>query len=187
MGVFSRGTTRISGSLSCGVGKSGLPARGEGQGVLALKSREGTRASRRVEEGLSRFFSGSGWKPSFPSHSAGDLRELPRVPLIGEGSCGVGGASRDSAGSVATEEGLTRGEAVSPGFLSVSDSDSRVPAEVGQESQPSSSLRKGTPLASRVVQGVSGPSSSCVWNPRVFADDARWWQCPFVFCLHPQG
>ena len=34
-------------------------------------------------------------------------------------------------------------------------------------------MRKGTPLASRVAQGVSGPSSSCVWNPRVFADDAR--------------
>ena len=31
-------------------------------------------------------------------------------------------------------------------------------------------------------QGVSGPSSSCVWNPRVFADDARGWQCPFVLC-----
>ena len=29
----------------------------------------------------------------------------------------------------------------------------------------SSCLRKGTPLASRVAQGVSGPSSSCVWNP----------------------
>ena len=41
-------------------------------------------------------------------------------------------------------------------------------------------MRKGTPLASRVAQGVSGPSSSCVWNPRVFADDARGWQCPFV-------
>ena len=27
----------------------------------------------------------------------------------------------------------------------------------------------------------------CVWNPRVFADDARGWQCPFVLCLHPQG
>ena len=30
-------------------------------------------------------------------------------------------------------------------------------------------------VASRVAQGVSGPSSSCVWNPRVFADDARGW------------
>ena len=28
--------------------------------------------------------------------------------------------------------------------------------------------RKETPLASRVVQGDSGPSPSCVWNPRVF-------------------
>ena len=37
------------------------------------------------------------------------------------------------------------------------------------------------------AQGVSGPSSSCVWNPRVFLDDARECQCPFVLCLHPQG
>ena len=40
-----------------------------------------------------------------PSPSAGDLRELPRVPLRGEGSCGGGGAPRDSAGSGATEVG----------------------------------------------------------------------------------
>ena len=88
-------------------GKSGLHARGEGERVLALESREGTRASRRVEEGLSRSLSGAGGKPWFPSPSAGDLRELPRVPLRGEGSCGGGGAPRDSAGSGATEEGLT--------------------------------------------------------------------------------
>ena len=67
--------------------------------------------------------------------------------------------------------------------MSVSDSDRRVPAELGPESQASSFLRKGTPLASRVAQEVSGPSSSCVWNPRVFADDAWGWQCPFVLCL----
>ena len=35
-------------------GKSGLHARGEGERVLALESREGTRVSRRLEEGLSR-------------------------------------------------------------------------------------------------------------------------------------
>ena len=29
--------------------------------------------------------------------------------------------------------------------------------------------------------------NSGMWNPRVFADDARGWQCPFVLCLHPQG
>ena len=64
------------------------------------------RASRRVEEGLSRSFSGCGGKPSFPSTSAGVLRELPRVPLRGEGSCGVGRASQGSAGFGAMEEGL---------------------------------------------------------------------------------
>ena len=40
-------------------------------------------------------------------------------------------------------------------------------------------------VRSEHAQGVSGPSSSCVWNPRVFVDDARGWQCPFVLCLHP--
>ena len=94
------------------------------------------------------------------------------------------------AGPLGTPLGLAqrkraspRGEAGTSGFLCVSDSDRRVPAELGQESQASSCLRKGTPLASRVAQGVSGPSWSCVWNPRVFADDARGWQCPFVLCL----
>ena len=33
--------------------------------------------------------------PKGPSPSAGDLRELPRVPLRGAGSCGGGGAPRD--------------------------------------------------------------------------------------------
>ena len=76
-----------------------------------------------------------GGKPSFPSPSAGDLRELPRVPLRGEGCCGVGGPSRDSSGFGAIEEGLIsrgdtqrkraspRGEAGTSGFLCVSDSD----------------------------------------------------------------
>ena len=37
---------------------------------------------------------------------------------------------------------------------------SALDAELGQESQASSCLRKGTPLASRVAQRASGPSSS---------------------------
>ena len=37
---------------------------------------------------------------------AGDLRELPRVSLRVDGYCGVGRASRDSAGFSAMEEGL---------------------------------------------------------------------------------
>ena len=38
---------------------------------------------------MSLSLSGGGGKPSCPSPSAGDLRELPMVPLIGEGCCGV--------------------------------------------------------------------------------------------------
>ena len=37
-------------------------------------------------------------------------------------------------------------------YFAISDSDRRVPAELGQESQASSCLRKGTPLASRFAQ-----------------------------------
>ena len=65
-----------------------------------------------------------------------------------------------------------RGEAGTSGFLSNSDSDRSVPAELRQESQAMSFLRNGTPLASRVVHGVSGPLN-CVWNLQVFPDDAR--------------
>ena len=95
VGVFSQGTTRISGASRAALGKPGLHGGGEGERVFAFYSREGTRASRHVEEGLSRSFSGGDRKPSFPSTSAGDLRELPREPLRGEGCCGVGGASGD--------------------------------------------------------------------------------------------
>ena len=49
-------------------GKSGHHAHGEGELVITLESWEVTRASRRVEEGLSRSFSDGGGKPSFPSH-----------------------------------------------------------------------------------------------------------------------
>ena len=171
---FSHEARRGSQGTSRAVpGKSGLCARDEGERVLALESREGTRASRRVEEGLSRSFLGGCGKNSFPSPSVGDLRELPRLPLRGEGSCGVGGASRDSAGFGAMEEGLISGGGRNPRLPLCSDSDITVPAELGQESQASSFLRNGTPLASRVVHGVSGPLSNCLWNLQVFPDNAR--------------
>ena len=69
---------------------------------------EKDRAKERAEKGLpsldhARPEAGSSLRPS---PSAGDLRELPMVPLRCEGSCGGGGAPRDSAGSGATEEGL---------------------------------------------------------------------------------
>ena len=76
---------------------------------------------------------------------------------------------------VGLKEGIQecRVEAGTSGFLSNSDSDRSVPAALGQESQAMSFLRNGTPLASRVVHGVSGPLSNCVWNLQVFPDDEK--------------
>ena len=49
-------------------------------------------------------------------------------------------------------------------------------------------LEKGMTTHSSILAWRSpSPSSSCVWNPRVFADDARGWQCPFVLCLHREA
>ena len=49
----------------------------------------------------------------------------------------------------------------------VSSTVSHLRTEHGTSLETPGCLRKGTPLASRVARGVSGPSSSCVWNPRV--------------------
>ena len=142
MGVFSRGTTTMSGSLSCGAREVRSPCAWRGRVPHGSRVMEGDRASRRVEEGLSRSFSGCGGKPSFPSTSARNLRELPRVPLRVEGYCGVGVASPDSTGFGQWQRASCRGEAGSSGFLSVSDSDRRVPAELVQESQASSCVEE---------------------------------------------
>ena len=48
-------------------------------------------------------------------------------------------------------------------------------------------LRHGTPLATRVVHGVKGHVFSCIWNLRVFPDDAWRCQCPFELRVDPQG
>ena len=54
----------------------------------------------------------------------------------------------------AAVHGVTKSQARLSDFtFTVSDSDRRVPAELGQESQASSCLRKGTPLVSRVARG----------------------------------
>ena len=45
----------------------------------------------------------------------------------------------------------SRVEAGTSGFLSISDSDRSVPAELGLDTQASSCLRKGTPLSSLIV------------------------------------
>ena len=118
---------------------------------MALESREGTRATRRVEEGLSRSLSGCGGKPSFPSTSAGDLREPPRVPLRGERYCGVGGASQDSAGFGAMEEGL----------ISRGGKNLRLPLRFGRRPQGPCRVGTGEPGPVLSEEGNSACLSSC--------------------------
>ena len=135
---------------------------------MALQSWERTRASRGVEEGHSRSFCGCSGKASFPSTSAGDLRELPMVPLIGEGCCGVGGASRDSAGLGAMEEGLIwrvgRNIRLPPRFGLWPQG----PCRVGTGESCLVLSEEGNPACLSSCQGFSGPWWSCVWNLRVF-------------------
>ena len=74
----------------------------------------------------------------------------------------------------------------SPGFpVAGTDSDRSFPAELVQKIRSRLVWRNGTPLASRVVHGVTDHLLNCVCNLRVFLDDARC-QCPFVLCFHPQ-
>ena len=77
---FTNARRGSQGASRAAPGKSGLHARGEGKRIIALESREGTRASSRVE-GLSRSFSDHCIKPRVPLTCACDLRELLRVPL----------------------------------------------------------------------------------------------------------
>ena len=81
----------------------------------------------------------------------------------------------------------SRDEAGTSVFLSISDLDCRVSAELEQESQASSCDEVGTPLAPRVVQGVTGHLSSCIWILWLFPDDATGMSVPIRFVTSSSG
>ena len=92
---FSRVTTGNSGNLLCSPMEIQSPFDCEGDHSIALESRHGNQASRRVEGGISRSFSNCGRKPWIPSTCDSDLRELLMVPMGSQEYCGVGrGLSR---------------------------------------------------------------------------------------------
>ena len=78
----------------------------KGEPSIALQSRQGNRTSGRIEGEILRTFSSCGRKPWVHSPSDGDLRELLRVPTGIRNTVELGGASRDSTGFGAQEEGL---------------------------------------------------------------------------------
>ena len=47
-------------------------------------------------------------------------------------------------------------------------------------------LRHRTPLASRVVHGVSGNLSSCIWNLQLFLEDATVVSVPLRVVINPR-
>ena len=126
-------------------------------------------------------FSGCGRKPWVPSTCASDIKELLRVLMRSRGYCGVGRGLSGlhwvwCNGRGPHLELRQELQGSSPFLTSISGSlqswDRRV--------RPRLVLRNGTPLASRVVHGVTGHLSSCIWNLLVFPDDALGCQCPFV-------
>ena len=107
-------------------------------------------------------------KPWVPATCAGDLRELLRVPLRNQGYCGVGrGLSglhwvwsngRGPRLQLRQEpQGSSQFQSPIAGSLQSWD----------RRGSPRLVLRTGTPLAARVVHGVTGHLSSCIWNLRV--------------------
>ena len=78
----------------------------KGEPGIALQSRQGNRTSGRIEGEILRTFSSCGRKPWVHSPSDGDLRELLRVPTGIRNTVELGGASQDSTGFGAQEEGL---------------------------------------------------------------------------------
>ena len=158
-------------------GKSSLHLHGEGQCVIALESWLGKRDSRRVEGGFSGSFSGCVRKPWVPSTCAGDFRELLRVPLRSQGYCGFG---RGLSGLHCfwcngrgphlewSQEAQSSSQFLTPIAGSLQSWDRRL--------RPRLEWRNGTLLSSRVVHGMTGLLSSCVWNLWVLPNDARGYQ-----------
>ena len=78
-------------------------------------------------------------------------------------SLALQGPPRDSSSITSgMNRASSQDEAGTSAFLSISDFNCRVSAELEQESQASSCDVFGTLLASRVVHGVTGHLSSCI-------------------------
>ena len=138
-------------------GKSIFHSSCKGECGIALESRQGNRASRRVQGGVSSFFSSCGRKPCVPSTCDGDFRELLRVPMGSQEYCGVGralfGLHRVWCNGRGPHLELKREpQGSSPVLMWVSGCVCCLKPRV--KSRPV--WRHGTQLSSQVVQGASG-------------------------------
>ena len=170
---FSPVTQGNSGSFSCGPMEVQSPFGCERAHGIGLKSRQGNQASRRIEGRISRSFLSCSRKSWLPSTCDGDLRELLMVPMGSQEYCGIGsGLSGLHWGRCNGREPnleLRRELQGSSPFLRWTSVSLR---SWNRGVRPRLVLRHGTPLASRVVHGVSGHLSSCIWNLWIFPEDA---------------
>ena len=127
-------------------------------------------------------------KPWVPSTCVGDLRELLWMPLRSRGDHGVGSGLSGLRWVWCNGRGRhfelrQEPQGSSPFPIRIAGSLKSWKRRV----RPRLVWRNGTPLASRVVHGVTGHLSISMWNLRDFLDDAQGCQFPFLLCLHPQG
>ena len=142
-------------------GKSSLHSSCEGECGIALESRQGNRASRCVEGGISRSFWSSGKKPWVASTFDGDLRELLVVSKGSQEYCG------DRRGLSGLHWGRFNGRGPHPELRREPQGSSPVPTWVlgcvcrfKQGVRCRLEWRHGTLLSSRVVKEFSGLQTS---------------------------
>ena len=151
--------TAISGNFWSFIKHVEDPFQFHGKCVLSLKTLQRKRASSSVQVRISSFVWSCGGKLRVP-------HELP--VYLGDPSCflrevrsplALGGPARDSSRIAAgMNRASSRDEVGTSIFLSISDLDHNVSAELEKDSQSSSRDEVGTPLASRVVHRVTGTS-----------------------------
>ena len=155
--------TGISGNFWSFVKCVKNPFEFQGKRGLSLEMQQHKMASSRVQARTSLFAWSCGGKLRAPLKLPVDLgdrscfiREFRSALALrgptGDSSCIAAGMNRASS----------QDEAGTSLFLSISDFDRRVSAELEQENQASSCEEFGTLLASRVVHGVTGHLSSCI-------------------------
>ena len=155
--------TGISGNFWSFVKCVKNPFEFQGKRGLSLEMRQHKMASSSVQARTSLFAWSCGGKLRVPLELPVDLGD--RLCFLREfrSALALQGPPRDSSSITSgMNRASSQDEAGTSAFLSISDFDRRVSAELEQESQASSCDVFGTLLASRVVHGVTGHLSSCI-------------------------
>ena len=165
--------TGISGNFWSFIKHVEDPFKLQGKRGLSLETLQHKRVSSSMQVRISSFAWGCGRKLRVPLELPVDLRDRSCFLREVRAALALRGPRWDSSPITAgVNRASSQDEAGTSVFLSISDFDCRVSAELEQESQASSCDKRGTPLASCIVHGVTDHLSSCIWNLRLLLDDA---------------